>query len=209
MADMFDFSGLLFEDESVSNLQLPDPSLLGYYVDSKERIFYLDDEIDDETTQLSKTILRINQEDKGIEPEKRRPIRIFINSIGGDVQVLWSLINVMLLSKTPIHTIAYCNALSAAAILLIAGHKRYAIPGSAILIHSGSCSLNGDVEKVESAKRFYDNLSKKVNAFILERTNISEKELKKKSSSDWYLTAEEALNYHIVDKLVDDLDEII
>lgn len=208
ITELIDF-GMGKADEGPENLQLPDPLLYGYYKDISKRVFYLDTEIIDETVELAKQILRCNQEDKGLEVSDRQPIYIYINSIGGDVQTMWTIINTILLSKTPVYTIVYCNALSAAAFLLVAGHKRYALPGSTILVHSGSCSFNGDVEKVESAKKYYDALSKRVNTFLLQRSKIPEKDLKRKGAVDWYMTAEEALSYGLIDEIVSDLDTIL
>ena len=96
--------------------------------------------------------------DAEVDPESRKPIKIFIDTVGGDVQVMWTLINAMKISQTPIYTIVYCTALSAGAHILAAGHKRFAFPGSTILVHSGSRQYTGDAEKVESTKMNTDLL---------------------------------------------------
>lgn len=207
-----DVTGILESIEipqNVANLQLPDPYLLNYYKDTSERILFLDGDIDETTLEFQKSILRINLADSGTPIEKRVPIRIFINSVGGDVQVMWSLINTIKISKTPVYTIVYCNALSAAAHILAAGHKRFALPGATVLIHSGSCQYCGDVEKVESAKKYYDSLSKKANDLLLSQTKIQQKDLKKKGASDWYMTADEAFKHGIVDEIINDIDKIV
>ena len=194
---------------SVANLQLPDPALLDYYRDSNERVHWLDGEVDDSTLDLVRAIIRYNKEDEGLSAENRRPVKIFINTIGGDVQVMWSLINAMKISVTPIYTIVYCNALSAGAHILAAGHKRFAMPGSTILIHSGSCQYTGDAEKVESAKRYYDSIGKKANDALLVDTHITARDLKRKGASDWYIGAEDAVALGIVDAIVSDLCEVM
>lgn len=196
-------------NDTLANLQLPDPMLLNFYKDTEKRMYFLEGDICDDTLELVKFIIRCNLADKDLPPEKRKPIYVYINSLGGDVQILWTVVNVMQLSKTPIYTVAYCNAMSAAAYMLVAGHKRFALPGSTILVHSGSCSFNGDVEKVESAKKFYDGMAQKANALLLSRTTIPPKDLKRKGASDWYMTAEEALSYNMIDELVTDLDTIL
>lgn len=195
--------------EPLVNLQLPDPALVNYFNDVSRRSYYLEGEIDDTTLELIKLIFRYNAADKNItNPEERVPIRIFINSTGGDVQVMWSVVNAIRLSKTPVHTIAYCNAMSAAAHILASGHKRYAMPGTTILVHSGSCQFTGDVEKVESAKRYYDALSKRANDMLLSQTKLQAKDLKKKGASDWYMTEEDALENGIIDAIVSDIDTV-
>lgn len=190
--------------QNLENLLLPDPSLLDYYKDAKERVFWLEGDVEYETLDLVKVIMRCNKEDEGLTPENRRPIRIFINTGGGDVQVMWSLINAIKISKTPVYTIVFCNAMSAGAHILAAGHKRFAFPGSTILVHSGSCRFDGDMEKVESAKRYFDSIGKKANELFVAETKIQQKDLKRRGVSDWYITAEEALKLGIVDAIIND-----
>ena len=197
--------------KSAENLQLPDPDLLEFYKDSENRIFWIDGEIDDTTLNVVKTIMRINLEDDRLKlsSEERVPIKIFIDTNGGDVQVMWILVNAIKISKTPVHTIVYCTALSAGAHILAAGHKRFAFPGATILVHSGGVGYQGTVEQVESAKKYYDGLGKKANDMLLGDTTISPKDLKKKGASDWYLSAEEALANGMIDKIIDDFNEVL
>lgn len=197
--------------KSAENLQLPDPDLLEFYKDSENRIFWIDGEIDDTTLNVVKTIMRINLEDDRLKlsSEERVPIKIFIDTNGGDVQVMWILVNAIKISKTPVHTIVYCTALSAGAHILAAGHKRFAFPGATILVHSGGVGYQGTVEQVESAKKYYDSLGKKANDKLLGDTTISPKDLKKKGASDWYLSAEEALANGMIDKIIDDFNEVL
>lgn len=195
--------------KEIANLQLPDPELLDYYRDAKERIIFFDEVVDSDGIFTLKSIIRYNLEDAGLPRKERVPIKIFINSLGGDVQVMWSLINTIKMSTTPVHTIVYNEAMSAATHILAAGHKRMAFPGATVLVHSGSCQYGGDVEKVESAKKYYDSFSKRANDLFLASTKISPKDLKKKGANDWYMTAEEALKYGIVDTVVTSIDEAL
>ena len=197
--------------KEVENLQLPNPSLLDYYKDSEERIFWLEGEVDGETLELVKTIMRINQEDEkyNIPVENRIPIKIFIDTIGGNVQVMWTLINAIRISKTPVHTIVYCMAMSAGSYILSAGNRRFAFPGATILVHSGGVGYQGTVEQVESAKRYYDKLDKSTNDFFINNTKINPKELKRKGAVDWYMNAEEALSYGIIDRIIESFDEVM
>lgn len=196
---------------NIENLQLPNPSLLNYYKDAEKRMFWLDGEIDGSTLGLVKAIMRINHEDAQAEIpiEQRVPIRIFIDSNGGDVQVMWSLMNAIKLSKTPVYTIVYCMAMSAGSYILAAGHKRFALPGSTILVHSGGVGYRGTVEQVDSAKKYYDKLDKSTTDFFVAHTKITPKELKRKGAVDWYMSADDALKYGIVDRIVETLDEVM
>lgn len=177
--------------------------------DREHRVYWLDDEIDDSSLGVVKYILRCNASDKGKPAEERQPIKILINNIGGDVSVMWSIIKAIEVSTTPVYTIVYCNALSAAAHILCAGHKRFAMPGSTILIHSGSISLSGDVEKAESARKYMNTVSDAIDKHLITHSTVNMKTLKKKGAADWYISPEEALELHIVDSIIDNLDDVL
>lgn len=193
---------------SVANMQLPDPDLRDYYKDEVNRVYWLDDKVDDSTLCLVKMIIRCNREDKDKDVKDRTPIKIMINSGGGDVQVMLTIIKTMKISKTPIYTICFSSAMSAAAEILAAGHKRYALPGTCVMVHSGSCSYGGTMEQAESCKKYVDSLTKKANEEFLDNTKIDAKTLKKKGASDWYMDENEALEKGVIDYIVTDLDDI-
>ena len=197
---------LLGIPETTANLQLPDPTLRNYYQDEQDRIFWVDSQIDDTLLDLVKMIIKCNKEDKDVPVEERKPIKVFIDSPGGDVCALWTTIKAIEISKTPVYTINYCTAYSAAGDLLAAGHKRYALPGTTVMVHSGSCMYGGDVEKVESMKKYFDKLGKKVTDYFLAHTNVEPKMYKRKASSDWYLDEDEALENGVIDEIITNFD---
>lgn len=195
----------------LETLQLPNPTLLDYYRDEQKRVFWLENEVGEDTLELVKVIMRLNHEDAlaNIPVEDRTPIKIFIDTPGGDVQVMWSLMNAIRISKTPVYTIVFCNALSAGSYILSAGHKRFAFPGSTILVHSGYAGYQGTAEQVESAKKYIDKLSSTANETFLKNTKVTPKLLKRKGAFDWYMSAEEALEHGIVDKIIESFDEVM
>ena len=93
--------------ESTANLQLPDPELRDYFRDEQDRIYWLDTTIDDTTLDLVKFIFRCNKEDEGKSAEERKRILVMIDSPGGSVDVLASIIGGTKISKTPIYTVCY------------------------------------------------------------------------------------------------------
>lgn len=198
--------------ESTANLQLPDPQLRDYYRDEENRIFWLDSEIDDTTLDLVKMIIRCNREDKGKPVEERKPITVFIDSPGGSVEVLYSIVKAMRTSKTIIRTVNYCTCFSAASEILAAGTKghRYCMPGAVVMCHSGSMQLGGTVGNVDATKKWCDALCKRCTDMFLENTGIDAKTYKKKTgtNNDWYLFEDEAVEYGIADKVIEDLDEL-
>ena len=194
--------------EDIANMQLPSPMLRDYYLDEKDRIFWLNSCVEDCAEDLIKMIMKCNREDKGKPTEERTPIKIFIDSPGGDITFMFSIIKLIDISKTPVWTINYCTAYSAAGEILASGHKRFALPGSHVMLHNGSCAYGGQADQVESQKKYFDKLSKKTVANLLSKTKIDPKVFKRKSVVDWYMDEQEALENGVIDRIVTDFDEI-
>jgi ATP-dependent Clp protease protease subunit len=204
---MSELENVLFSiPQSVANLQLPDPDLRNYYQDEQDRVFWVTNEINGNLLELVKMIIKCNREDKGVPVESRTPIKVFIDSPGGDVLALWTTIKAIEISKTPVHTINYCTAFSAAADLLASGHKRFALPGTSAMVHSGSCMFGGTMEQAESMKKHFDKLGKKVTDYFLAHTKIDPKMFKRKAPSDWYFDEQDMLEYGLIDEIIEDLD---
>ena len=199
---------LLGVPESVANLQLPDYDLRNLYRDEQDRFFWLNDNVENCAEDLIRMIMMCNKEDKGKPVEDRKPIKIFIDSNGGDATFMWSIINMIEMSKTPVWTINYCTAYSAAAEILASGHKRLALPGSHVMIHLGSCAYAGDAANVEATKKYFDNMSKKTVEHLLKRTKIKPSMFRKKTLTDWFLDEKDALEQGVVDKIVSSFDEL-
>lgn len=197
---------LLSIPESVANLQLPDPTLRDYYMDEQDRIYWVDSQIDDTTLELVKFIIRCNKEDINKSESDRKRILIMIDSPGGSVEVLTSIIGVIKISKTPIYTCCYCTAFSAAADLLACGHKRFALPHTSMMFHAGSCQYGGTQSQVDSAKKFFDGMGKRVSDEVNSRTNFDAKIIKKMKTDDVYMTEEDALKLGVIDEIVNDLN---
>ena len=192
--------------ESIENMQLPNPELLTYYKDEQDRVLWIEGEINDALFELSKLILFYNKEDHGIPVNERKPIKIFIHSPGGDLDATLAFIGLMNISKTPIWTINACWAYSAAGLILMAGHKRYALPNTECLIHSGSGQLGGSYEQTKEKMKNYSYLVDTMREFILSKTKIDQKTFKKNSQKDWYIYTDEMLSLGIVDEIISDLD---
>lgn len=195
--------------QNIENLQLPAPELVTYYKNDNNRTFWIEDEIGDGLFEYSKQILRFNQEDKDISIEERKPIKFFIDSPGGDLETMLAFIGLVGISKTPIWMINAGIAYSAAGLILMSGHKRFALPNSQCLIHTGSGQLGGSFESTQEQMKNYKQMVDKMKTFILEHTKIDPKLFKKNVSKDWFITTDEQLELGIVDKIVDDLDEIL
>lgn len=199
-------SMLLAIPEKVENLQLPAPELLTFYQDEQNRVLWIEGEICDSLWEYTKLILKYNREDLGKSIDDRKPIKIFINSPGGNLDETLAFIGMVGISKTPIWTINMGWAYSAAGLILMSGHKRFAMPNTQALIHSGSGQIGGSYESTEEQMKNYKALVEKMREFIINKTKIDIKIFKKNKTKDWYISTEEMLDLGIVDEIVTNLD---
>ena len=189
--------------------RLPDPDNLSYYVLEKERKVYLEIGICPEVLAIQRLILRWNMEDKDKPVEERKPIRVYIMSYGGDLDYMWTIVDTILLSKTPVITINMGVAASAASLIFIAGHRRMMLPNSKVIIHEGSAQMAGDAVKVMDATDSYRKELKRMKDFILEHTCIPASTLNRRKNNDWTIDSTYCLANGVCDEVVQSLDDIL
>lgn len=187
----------------------PNPRLFNYYTQLKDRIIWIDDDIDEKVLQISRLIMMFNKEDQYIPVEQRKPIKIMVYTYGGEGQACFSLLDTIALSKTPIYTVNMGASMSAGLLILLAGHKRFCLKNSTALAHSGSGGTSGTYEQTEAQMSDYKHFVKIMRDYIMDRTNIDQKTLTKHKNGEWYLYAEDQVKYGIVDAIVTDIDDII
>ena len=195
--------------ENIENAKLPNPNLLMHFSNVGNRVFWIENEIDETIMLLAKYIISINKEDTGLSVAERQPIKIFLNSPGGCVEETLAFISLIKMSKTPVWTINMCTAYSGAALILMSGHKRFALPHTHCLIHSGSGGTGGTYEQTAKQMEHYDKIIEIMRNLILNSTTISAKTLNKNFSKEWYMTADEALKYGIIDEIVNDINILL
>lgn len=183
--------------------------MANYWRLAEDRIFYINDEITEETLEIQKAIISINIEDKNVKIEDRKPIYVYINTNGGLLQETMSLSQVMILSKTPVITVNIGAAYSGGALLLLAGHTRYAMKYTKAMIHTGSSGIAGTYEQTEAAQKAYKKQIDEMAEYILDRSGMDDKLFKRNKSKDWYLDHDEQLKYGLVHHIVTSLDQIV
>lgn len=188
---------------------LPSPELLEYYRRLKNCEIVWNDIISDCTIDIPLYIFKWNKEDQNIPVEERKPIKIWINSDGGDTNVTLFTANIISLSKTPVITIGMGRSYSSGGLLLMAGHKRFIFDSTSVLIHDGSTGAIGDTGKVIDNLEFTKQMETHIREFILKHTKIPEELLDKNYRRDWFLFSNDVMKYGIADKIVTDIDEII
>lgn len=151
-------------------------------------------------------IIRIyNIMDKDIAIEDRKPIKLFINSGGGESTASYEIIDAIRLSKTPVYTINICWAASAALEVFMVGHKRYCYPNSNFLFHEGSVKTDWiDAGKFRDFNNFHEQCLEKSKQLYFKYTKVTPEIYKEKRNDDWFFFADEAVKYGFVDEILEE-----
>ena len=165
-----------------------------------ERIVMLSDEVNDVTASLViAQLLHLESED----PEK--DISFYINSPGGSVTAGLAIFDTMNYVKCDVSTICMGMAASMGAFLLAAGAKgkRMALPNSEIMIHQPAGGTQGQASDIKIAADHILRTRARLNAILAERTGQPLEIIERDTDRDNFMTAEEALAYGLVDKVLD------
>lgn len=139
-------------------------------------------------------------EEENIPIKNRQPIKIFIDSGGGDLCATLTMIDAIEASKTPVWTINIGTAYSGGFFTFLAGHKRFAYPHATFLYHEGSTMNGGDAGKFRNFAEFYEKQLQMLKTITLKYTNISDELYESKKRDDWWITADEAMELGICDE---------
>lgn len=184
-----------------------------YLKDLNQRKMFLNTDIDQYSiADVVKNIMRINKEDIDLPIDKRTPILLYITSNGGEVDSGFELIDVILCSKTPVYTINLGYQYSMGFLIGIAGHKRFAMPNAKFLHHDGTDVIVNSGSKVRDQMKFNERQEDRIKKYVIKQTKITETEYDERSRQEWYLFADEAKDYGIVDCIIGQdcaLDEVI
>ena len=164
-----------------------------------ERIIFLGTPIDDQVANLIVAqMIHLESED----PDK--DIQLYINSPGGSVYSGLAIYDTMQFIKPDVSTICVGIAMSMGAVLLAGGAKgkRRALPNSKILIHQVSGGFQGQGTDIEIQARETISLKRRLEEIIARHTNQSIDKVSKDMERDYYLDAEEAQSYGIIDNVV-------
>jgi ATP-dependent Clp protease protease subunit len=162
------------------------------------------------TLQSSNDIIRaiydFNIEDKNKTIATRTPIILIINSDGGDVYSGFGIIEAIQTSETPVYTVCHGQAQSMALLILAAGYKRYIGAYSTVMYHEVSWEVDYQPRKHHKQELLEGDRSQEMyDSLLIEFTNLTREQLEKikHGSEYWYISAEDAVRYHIVDEILD------
>jgi len=165
----------------------------------KENIIFLAGPIDDETANIVIAQLLFLQSE-----DPKKDIKIYINSPGGMVSAGMAIIDTMNHIKNDISTVCVGMAASMAAVILASGQKgkRYSLPNSEIMIHQPLGGAQGQATDIQITAKQILKLKEKLNKMMAERTGKTFAEIEKDADRDYYMSADEAKKYGIVDKVM-------
>ncbi|WP_391572781.1 ATP-dependent Clp endopeptidase proteolytic subunit ClpP [Cohnella sp.] len=169
----------------------------------KDRIIFLGSAIDDQVANsVVAQLLFLAAED----PDKE--ISMYINSPGGSVSSAFAMYDTMRYIKPEVHTICMGMAASAGAFLLLAGTKgkRFALPSSEIMIHQPSGGAQGQASDIAITAQKILRTRDKLNRIFADRTGQPLERIEKDMERDYYMTAEEALEYGVIDQIITSSD---
>ena len=166
----------------------------------KERIIFLGSPIVDAVANsiIAQMLFLASQ-----DPNKE--IKLYINSPGGVLSSALAIYDTMQYVKCPVSTVCVGLAASGAAVLLAAGAKgkRFALPHSQILLHQVAVSgISGEAVEVEIAAKQILRLKEKVNKILARHTGQPIEKIEKDTDRDFYLSAEEAKAYRLIDEVI-------
>lgn len=135
-------------------------------------------------------------------------ISIYINSPGGSITAGMAIYDTMNFIKSDVSTICVGMSASMAAFILSSGTKgkRYALPNSDIMIHQPLGGVQGQATEIDIVAKRILKLRKKLNKILSINTGQSLDKIEKDTERDYYLSADEALSYGIVDKIIKNAD---
>lgn len=165
----------------------------------EDRIVFLTGEI---TTELANTIIAQLLFLEGKDSEK--DIMLYINSQGGIVDAGLAILDTINYIKCNVSTICVGMSASMSAVLLACGAKgkRYALPNSRIMIHQPLGGAQGQASDIKIQAEEILKMRDKLNKILAEKTGKTLAQIAKDTNRDYYMSAEEALSYGLIDKIL-------
>jgi ATP-dependent Clp protease protease subunit len=140
-----------------------------------------------------------------------KPIRIFIDSPGGDADAGFAIFDMIRFVKAPVWPIGMGLVASAAAIIQLASPKerRVGLPNSHYLIHQPLSGIRGVATDIEIHARELEKLREKINRLIADETGTGLEQVEKDTDRDFWMNAEEAVRYGLIAKTIQHRGELV
>jgi ATP-dependent Clp protease protease subunit len=166
----------------------------------RERIVFLGQEVNDDIANLiAAQLLHLDAQEPG------RDIYLYVNSPGGSAYAGMAIYDAMQYVQSDVSTVCLGMGMSAAAMILCGGApgKRFALPNAKIMIHQGSAGYRGTPADIQIAAREILSMTRRMAEIISRHTNQDVEQVMKDIDRDRFMTPEEAVEYGIVDAIME------
>lgn len=178
-----------------------------------DRTLVLNDEINENIIEdYIMYIIKWNKEDMDLPVDKRKPIKLYISSPGGNVFDANIFVDIIEVSKTPVWGVALDLVASASFHIYLACHERYAFKNTAFLQHDGEIAIENSRKKAKDTMIFFDQGEVRLKEHVLAHTNMTEEFYDSIYSDEYWFYAQRGKELGVVHKIIGDdcdFDEIL
>lgn len=139
-----------------------------------------------------------------LDATEDEPINLYINSPGGSVTAGLSIYDTMKSLKNEVYTICMGQAASMAAVILSGGEKRYALTHSEVMIHQPSGGIDGQSADIAIVANHIEKIREELNLILAKNCGRTGEEITQKTDRDFWMNAKEALEFGIIDEIVEE-----
>jgi len=171
----------------------------------KDRIIFLGSGIDDEVANAIVAQMLFLQSD-----DPKADVHLYVNSPGGSVSAGLAIYDTMQFITCDVATYCIGQAASMGAVLLTAGTagKRFALPNARIMIHQPLAGMQGTAAEIEIHAREFRRIKARMNDILLKHTGQSLDKIEQDTDRDCFMTADEACEYKLIDKVIAEMDSV-
>ena len=169
----------------------------------KDRIVFLGTGVNDEVANAIVAQMLFLQSD-----DPKADIHLYLNSPGGSVSAGLAIYDTMQFVTCDVATYCIGQAASMGAVLLTAGaaDKRYALPNARIMIHQPLAGMQGTAAEIEIHAREFKRIKQRMNEILLKHTGQSLEKIEQDTDRDCFMSAEQATEYKLIDKVIEHME---
>jgi ATP-dependent Clp protease protease subunit len=171
----------------------------------KDRIMFLGSQVNDEVANLLVAQMLFLQSE-----DPKADIHLYVNSPGGSVSAGMAIYDTMQFVTCDVATYCVGQAASMGAVLLTAGApgKRFALPNARIMIHQPLAGMQGTAEEIMIHAKEFKRIKQKMNEILLKHTGHPLEKIEQDTDRDRFMSADEACEYKLVDKVIDRMQAV-
>ncbi|HUG69645.1 MAG TPA: ATP-dependent Clp endopeptidase proteolytic subunit ClpP [Pirellulaceae bacterium] len=171
----------------------------------KDRIIFLGTGVNDEVANAIVAQMLFLQSD-----DPKADIHLYVNSPGGSVSAGLAIYDTMQFVTCDVATYCVGQAASMGAVLLTAGAagKRFALPNARIMIHQPLAGMQGTAIEIDIHAREFRRIKQKMNDILLKHTGQTLEKIEKDTDRDCFMSADQAVEYHLIDKVIEHMEAV-